>query len=271
MSEQEKREQVRGLFDTIAPGYDHPSLRFFHRSAAALVEQLNLAGDETVLDVATGTGAVALELASSLPEGQVTAIDLSEGMLAQAREKLNARGHGNACLQQMDMTALELPRNHFDLVTGAFCIFFVDDMLGCLHGITPYIKPGGRIMLSSFAEGSFEPNSGLFLEDLRSFGVEPPPLSWQRIGDARRFTVLLESAGLEDVTVIHRNLSYHLPDTDAWWAFLWNAGYRGLIEQLDEERQQAFREHHLLHMASVQSSEGIPLRVEVLFASGRTP
>ena len=119
MDEQEKRAQLQKLFDTVARGYDNPSLRFFHDSASVLADLLDLQGNERVLDVATGTGAVALELAPRLPDGNVTAIDLSAGMLDRAREKLEVQGCQNAALHQMDMTCLELPDDHFDAITGA--------------------------------------------------------------------------------------------------------------------------------------------------------
>ncbi len=127
MDEAQRRELIRRTFDTVAPGYDRPALRFFQDSAVHMAEQLQLAGDECVLDVATGTGAVALALAQRLPAGHVTGIDMSDGMLDQARRKARSRGLANIDFQAMDMTDLTFPPSRFHCATASFVLFFVQD------------------------------------------------------------------------------------------------------------------------------------------------
>ena len=83
----DRKAMIQKGFDTVAPGYDHPSLSFFPETAKRLVEYLNLLPDQHLLDICTGTGCVALEAAQKLTRGKVTGIDLSTGMLEQARKK----------------------------------------------------------------------------------------------------------------------------------------------------------------------------------------
>lgn len=271
MDETQRKEFIRQTFNTVAPGYDRPALRFFPESAAHLVDQLQLAGHEHVLDVATGTGAVALSLAHCLPEGQVTGIDMSDGMLRQAAGKAAERGLGNVVFQAMDMTDLDFPPDRFHCATAAFALFFVADMEACLRGIVHRLKPGGQVVACGFSEASFAPNVDLFLARIERYGVEIPPLSWKRLSDEGLNHALLSTAGLTDIQVARRDLSYPLPDAEGWWDVLWYAGFRGLLSQLSEPDLARFRAEHLAEIAALDRGQGIPLHVEVLYAQGRKP
>lgn len=271
MDESQRKEFIRQTFNTVAPGYDRHALRFFAKSAVQLVEQLELRGDEQVLDVATGTGAVALTLARCLKNGQVVGIDMAEGMLRQAMDKATVQGLTNVAFRTMDMTALDLPPAHFDCATAAFALFFTEDMVACLRGIVERLKPRGRMLICGFSGPSFSPNVDLFLARIERYGVIVPPLSWKRLGDETLNQTLLAEAGLEDIRIHRRDLSYHLNDAESWWDVLWYAGFRGLLNQLSEDDLHRFREEHLDEINALSTAQGIPLHVEVLYAHGRRP
>lgn len=271
MNEAERKEFIRQTFNTVAPGYDRPALRFFRDSAAELVGQLAVTGNERVLDVATGTGAVALALARCLDRGHVTGVDMAEGMLQQANAKAADQGLRNVAFKAMDMTALDLPPAHFDCATAAFALFFVEDMTACLRGIVERLRPGGRMLICGFSGPSFSPNVDLFLARIEAYGVTVPPLSWKRLGDEALNRALFEQAGLQDIRVERRDLGYHLPDAESWWDVLWYAGFRGLLDQLPAEDLQRFRAEHLAEIAALATVRGIPLHVEILYTHGRRP
>lgn len=271
MDEAQRKEFIRQTFNTVAPGYDRPALRFFHDSAAQLVEQLELTGDERVLDIATGTGAVALALARRLRHGQVLGIDMADGMLQQAAAKAAMHGHANISFRTMDMTALELPVMQYDCATAAFALFFVEDMAGCLRGIVERLKPGGRMMTCGFSEPSFSPNVDLFLARIERYGVAIPPLGWKRLSDEALNRALFEAVCLEDIRIDRCDLSYRLPDAEGWWDILWYAGFRGLLDQLSETDLCRFRAEHLAEIGSLATAKGIPLQVNVIYTRGRKP
>ena len=128
MDEQQRKAALKETFDTVSGGYDGVALRFFSQSAQSMVSLLDLRGDEHALDVACGTGHASLAVARMLPNGRVTGVDFSAGMLDQARSKAALRGIGNIEFLERDMTALGFPAESFDVALCAFGIFFVDDM-----------------------------------------------------------------------------------------------------------------------------------------------
>jgi len=264
MEQEERKQHIRQTFDTICKGYDCPSLRFFSNAAAKLPETFNLRGDERILDVASGTGIPAMALAVHLPQGSVTAVDFSTGMLAQAEEKARAAGLENITFAEMDMTALELEDNSFDAANCSFGLFFIQDMEQTLAHIAGKVRPGGAIVTTHFINGSFEPLSELFTERLqKDYGVDVPPIGWQRLGTSELNRELNEAAGLSDITVEAHQVGYTFDSAEQWWEVVWNAGYRGLLSGLDEAQLEQFRRDHLEEIAALDKGEGIPLNIEV--------
>ena len=268
VDEQERKTAIRNTFNIVAEGYDNPSFRFFTISAEHMIACLEMKGDEHLLDVATGTGIVALQLAPLLPRGRVTAIDFSEGMLAQARMKAEARAVGNVDFLEMDMQALRFPDCHFDAVTCAFGIFFIEDMESQLRHISDKVKAGGKIILSTFYDGSFMPMAELFYNCIQRYGGEKPVPTWKRISIEDKCASLLGSAGLTGIRVDTRDIGYYLKDPDEWWNVIWNGGFRRYLDGLSTVDLAEFRKEHLAEVGETATESGIWLDVKVMYAVG---
>ena len=265
-------EQVKAIlkdtFNAVADVYDHPGLRFFPASARHLVELLDLRGDEQVLDVATGTGHVALELAARLPRGRATGVDFSAGMLAQARRKAAARGVANVEFAEMDMQDLRFEDGRFDAAVCAFGIFFVEDMEGVLARIAAKVSPGGRVAICNFQKDYFFPMRRLLTDRLAAHGVPLPPQTWERIASEDGCRALFATAGLRDVRTEARNMGYFLADENEWWNVVWNAGFRRMLSQLPAADLPRFRADHLREVAALKTADSLRLDVGVRFTVG---
>lgn len=145
-----KDEQVRSMFDAIAPAYD-----FMNRAMTggldrlwlrSLVSTVAAVKPRHIVDIATGTGDVALALARRLPETTVTGIDLSEGMLDKAREKAAARPEGSRLTFVCgDGTRTGLPDASADVVTVAYGVRNFADIAGGYREMFRILRPGGTL------------------------------------------------------------------------------------------------------------------------------
>lgn len=269
-SEKEVKEKLKETFNDVAEGYDNPALRYFSESAKYVPEFLNLNGHENVLDVATGTGNAAIALAVALPRGHVTGIDFSEGMLARAKAKISDRGIGNITLLHMDMQALDFPDCFFDAAVFSFSIFFVEDMEQLLRHVLSKVKPGGKVVVTNFCEGTFSPQVDMFSERIAKYGIETPS-ALRRLSTPEECISLFQNTGIADISVAIKDLGYHLTDAGQWWDVVWNAGLRRLLKGLSPSDLEEFRKEHLKEIQELSTGEGIWLDVKVSYAIGRKP
>ncbi|MCF6323107.1 MAG: class I SAM-dependent methyltransferase [Gammaproteobacteria bacterium] len=271
MQDEAKRKQfIQKTFNTVAEDYGLRASRFFHLSGEIMAELLELGGDESVLDVASGTGATALPLAKMLPHGEVTALDFSAGMLKQAENAASETGLSNLIFQTGDMTQLPFDKHSFDHATCAFGLFFVDDMSGTLKHIANTVKPGGKVLVSGFCGESFQPMAQLCLDRLRAYGIEVPAvIGWKRMSEAEQLEGIFTQAGFDGVNIERRTIGYHI-DLEGWWEVVWNAGFRGLVEQLDDKVAE-FKQAHLNELAPFCDEKGLWLEIDLNFTCGVKP
>ncbi len=149
----DKGRSVRAMFDAIAPRYDLLNRvlslgvdRGWRRAAvrAALAKD-----PRQVLDVATGTADLALELATARPEAAVIGVDFAEAMLAVGRAKAARRGVALR-LEAGDGTALPYPDASFDAVTIAYGLRNFADIDAGLREFRRVLRPGGRLVVLEF-------------------------------------------------------------------------------------------------------------------------
>ncbi len=156
------------MFDAIATRYDLLnrvlSLGLDRSWRTALVRAMSLREDDEVLDLATGTGDVALELARARDDLRVTGVDPSAGMLARAREKVAAAGLTDRIeLLEGDAQALPFADGRFDASCIAFGIRNVPDRALGLAEMTRVTRTGGRVVVLELGE----PRSGLLASAVR--------------------------------------------------------------------------------------------------------
>lgn len=108
---------------------------------------------ERVLDVACGTGVVAVAAARVVgPSGEVLGIDLSQRMVEAAQRHADGLGLPNAKFERMDAERLDLPDARFDLVLCALGLMYLPDPGAALREMHRVLRPGGRVVLAVWGE-----------------------------------------------------------------------------------------------------------------------
>jgi demethylmenaquinone methyltransferase/2-methoxy-6-polyprenyl-1,4-benzoquinol methylase len=145
--------QVRAMFDRIAGVYDVMNTAMtaglHHRWRALAAAQARVGPGSRVLDVATGTGDLAIELARRVsPGGEVVGSDFAEGMLSRARAKANgARAAVTPRFEWGDALDLPYADDCFDAATVGFGARNFDDLAAGLAEMVRVVAPGGRVVV----------------------------------------------------------------------------------------------------------------------------
>src|SRR5829696_8986278 len=157
--------QVRAMFDRIASVYDLMNsvmtAGLHHRWRARAADLARVGPGDRALDVATGTGDLALELARRVrPGGEVVGADFSEGMLERARTKAG----GEPGLRWEWANALELPYpdDSFDAATVGFGARNFSDLERGLAEMARVVRPGGRVVVLEITTPTKPPLSTFF-------------------------------------------------------------------------------------------------------------
>ena len=167
--ELKQRDRVRHMFDRIAPTYDKLNhmlslgidRRWRRKAINALAERLSSpslrgsqrgSGQLTILDIATGTGDFAMLLAKHLPlkgvGGSIIGADISEGMMAVGREKVEKAGLQDIIsFQWEDCTKLSFPDGTFDAVTSAYGVRNFENLDAGLREMQRVLRPGGHLLI----------------------------------------------------------------------------------------------------------------------------
>lgn len=156
-------KNVTAMFDEVAPWYDAMNERMslgLHRVWRRHTAQSIPAG-RRVLDLATGTADLAIALARR--GNTVVGVDLSTGMLALGRRKVQRAGlTGSIALLQSDVLALPFAAGSFDAASNAFLLRNLPALRPALAEMARVVRPGGQLACLELAYPAFPPWRALF-------------------------------------------------------------------------------------------------------------
>jgi len=151
-----KKKQVEEMFDKIAFRYDFLN----HLLSAGIdvswrkkaIKQLKELNPKIVLDVATGTGDVAILTCKMLKTEKIIGIDISDGMLEIGQKKIMKLGFQNHIeLLKGDSETISFGDNTFDAVTVAFGVRNFENLEKGLQEILRVLRPGGKLVILEFS------------------------------------------------------------------------------------------------------------------------
>lgn len=155
-SQKTKKEEVQQMFDNIAPTYDKLnhilSLSIDKMWRRRVVRKVRRMKPEKIMDLATGTGDLAIKMAKAMPKAKIMGVDLSEKMLAVAAEKVRRKGlDDHIALYQGDAENLDVTDGVLDVVTVAFGVRNFGNLEQGLSEIMRSLRSGGHIVVLEFS------------------------------------------------------------------------------------------------------------------------
>jgi demethylmenaquinone methyltransferase/2-methoxy-6-polyprenyl-1,4-benzoquinol methylase len=219
-----KKEQVATMFNRIARTYDF--LNHFLSLGIDIIWRKKAIGElrkdqpKLILDVATGTGDFAFEALSILKPEKIIGVDISEGMLEIAREKIRKRGLEDKIEVRLgDSEKLLFPDTTFDAVTVSFGVRNFENLEQGLRDICRVLKTEGKAVVLEFSNPKAFPVKQLyrfysfrilplfgrvFSKDPRAYTYLPESVA--AFPDGERFLDIMRKAGFK--TVKHRSLGF---------------------------------------------------------------
>lgn len=162
-----QKEQVQKMFDNIAPSYDLLN----HLLSAGIdkiwrrkvINMIRRQPHQHILDLATGTGDLAIAAAAALPDTKITAVDLSAEMLKYQQKKLDKKNlQERITLLQGDGEALPFADNTFDVVMIAFGVRNFEDLPKGLAEMHRVLKKDGLVVILEFSKPKTFPVKQLY-------------------------------------------------------------------------------------------------------------
>lgn len=245
MTDVDRKSRLAGMYDRAAPTYDQLGIEFFGPPSRQLVELAGLRPGDRVLDLGSGRGASLLPAAEAVgPEGEVIGVDFAPTMVRSTAEEARRRGFAWVRMTQGDAEHPDFPENSFDVVIAGFVVFFLDDPAAAVARWSRLLRPGGRLVLSTFAEptDADRARDTAIGEALRPFR---PPVEEDDGHDPTRtpewVTALFTEADLDDVEMIEivQRSEYETPEL--FYDFLLSASGRALVEDIPADQQAAAR------------------------------
>ncbi|WP_341526423.1 class I SAM-dependent methyltransferase [Nostoc sp. UHCC 0302] len=201
--EEQYKKQVIDFFDSRTT-YDNDYT--IHR-ALPLLKLVTLQKGQKVLDMATGTGIIAIAAAQIVgSEGKVIGVDFSSGMLAQAQQKIIELGLQNIELIEADAEYINFDNESFDAILCSTAIVYFKDIPAALSKWYRFLKPGGMVGFSCCSEVSC--GAPLMIAACAKYGISLTNIN-ERTGTTEKCKNLLEAAGFQDIRVKIQQLGFY--------------------------------------------------------------
>ena len=228
--------------------------------ATKLVELAQLKDGHSVLDLATGTGIVAVAAARAVgAEGNVIGVDISPGMLDQARKKIRAEGLQKIELIEADVESLNFEAESFDAIVCSSALMWLTNIPATLRNCRTWLKTGGLLAFSCYSESSFM--IPLLVRACAKFGISLPNCN-ELLGTHERCRELAQEAGFDKIDIRTEQFSSYLRRNDGEWQ--WNGDSNWIdprgnpLARFSSERLREMRAAYESEIDALARSRGRP-------------
>ena len=208
---------VSGPWDLVSAGYAAEAQHLMLPFSKDAIELLAPERTARVIDVAAGSGTLALELAPRV--ARVDAVDFSGGMLEKLEETRKARGLENVVTGRADGQALPFADATFDAGFSMFGLMFFPDRKQGFRELHRVLKPGAKAVVSSWAPVAESPLMILMFGALCA--ADPsraaPQTNLLSLENPDLFKQEMSEAGFQNVEIRRATHALHVPDAETFW------------------------------------------------------
>lgn len=249
------KQQLLNDFDSRT-NYDNG--RFYKAIANRLIEFANLQKGQKILDIATGTGIVALNAAQKVgSQGKAIGVDISAGMLNNAKQKLAETNLQNVEFILSDAETVLFSDNSFDAVVCSLAVCYLTDIPAALRKWHRWIKANGFIAFNVWHEIAF-PTSVLFREVAQKYGINVPNPN-AAMGTIERCNAILHETGFQNIQIETQQFGWYFKvdnkvAEDIWWMNAKNVfGYQ--VFQLSADKLEQCKAEYVKEMQNLPVTE----------------
>lgn len=248
------------MFDVLSTSYDAVGVDFFGPIADQLVGHLAPARGESLIDVGCGKGQVLIRAAEHVGDtARLMGIDVSPGMLDQARVMLDRAGLARVELREMDAQDPQLDGEVFDIVASSLVLFFIPDPVRALRSWRTLLAPAGRIGITTFGgrdprweevDSVFTPYLPAGMLDARTSGAKGPFASDDGVAG------LFRQAGFSSVQTWNTDVDVRFTDAAHWRTWTMSIGQRAMWEAVPADKMAEVQAHATERLSDCTGDDG---------------
>jgi ubiquinone/menaquinone biosynthesis C-methylase UbiE len=260
------REQSRRSWDEVAPRWQARRAWMLDETASVLdwlIAKVAPARGQTILDVAGGTGDLALRIAPLVgPEGRVISTDFAPEMVEAARRNGEEQGLSNVEHRVLDAERMDLPDDCVDGVVCRWGYMLMADPGAAIGETRRVLRAGGRLAFAVWSTPERNPwvsRPGMTMVARGHMPApEPGAPGMFAMGDPARVRVLLVAAGFGEPVVEEIAFSFHYREAEAVWDSLLSlsASASRAVAELDDDERAATRAAILGSLAEFRQPDG---------------
>jgi protein-L-isoaspartate(D-aspartate) O-methyltransferase len=236
--------------------------------ALPLLELIPLQSGQKVLDLATGTGIMAIAAAEIVGStGKVIGVDFSSGMLAQAQQKINKLGLQNIELIEADAEYIEFEDESFDVILCSTSIVYFQNIPAALAKWYRFLKKGGIVGFSCCSEESCD--APTIIRASAKNGISLVSIN-EPTGTIQKCHALMQAAGFEDIEVKTQQFGFYrsLEEAKAWNGGWFHPRENPLLN-LSSAQMEDLKAEYCREIEAKATEQGVWYEHLIFFVSGQ--
>lgn len=262
----EYKQQVANFFNART---DYDSSEIAHRRANLLLKFAQLQPGQKILDVATGTGLIAIAAAQIVGDkGKVIGVDIATVLLNQAQQKIANAGLQNIDLIEGDADYLDYSKNSFDVIFCSSAIVCFIDIPTVLNNWYRFLKPGGMVAFHAWDETSMM--TPVIMAASARCGVNLPNIH-ALLGTPEKCKNMLQIAGFQNIEVKTEQMGRYMSITEAknsWNGKTW-LHPQNPLSQLSSEQIEQIKAEFDSQIEALATEKGVWWDITTFFVLAR--